>query len=130
MNVLIIFGSLFFLLSIIFCVFQIITLLISEHLEGAQLILQFCSALACLLLASLAVQRNQRTATVVISVIAFGVCFLALLSGGILAMKSTGEIASVKYVIFLAYGGLYGIFGLACSLLAGQPAINEAGKNA
>jgi len=44
MNVRIIFGSLFFLLSIIFCVFQIITLLISEHLEGAQLILQFCSA--------------------------------------------------------------------------------------
>ena len=130
MNIRTIFGSLFFLLSIIFSVFQIITLLTSERLEGAQLILQFCSALACLLLASLAVQRNQRTATVVISVIAFGVCFLALLSGGILAMKGTGEIASVKYVIFLAYGGLYGIFGLACSLLAGKATTNEAGKDA
>jgi hypothetical protein len=128
MNIRIIFGSLFFLLSIIFCVFQIITLITSERLEGAQLILEFCSALACLLLAPLAVQRNQRTATVVISVIAFGVCFLALLSGGILAMKGTGEIASVKYVIFLAYGGLYGIFGLACSLLVGKSATNEVEK--
>ena len=130
MNIRIIFGSLFFLLSIIFCVFQLITLLGSEHLEGTQMILQFCSALACLLLASLAVQRSQRTSMIITSAIAFSICFIALLSGGILAMKGTAETASIKYVIILAYGGLYGIFGLACSLLAGQPATNEAGKNA
>ena len=67
---------------------------------------------------------------VVISALAFSVCFLALLSSGILAMKGTGEMAPVKYVLFLAYGGLYGIFGLACSLLAGKSAANEAGKSA
>lgn len=129
MNIRIIFGYLFLLLSIIFCVFQLITLLASEHVAGISLVLQFCSALACLLLASLAIQRSRRTAMVVISVLAFSVCFLALLSSGILAMKGTGEMAAVKYVVFLAYGGLYG-FGLACSLLAGKSATNEAGKNA
>jgi hypothetical protein len=128
MKIRIIFGYLFLLLSIIFCVFQLVTLLASEHVAGMSLVLQFCSALACLLLASLAIQRSHRTAMVVISVLAFSVCFLALLSSGILAMKGTDEVAPLKYVIFLAYAGLYGIFGLGCSLLAGKPANDAAGK--
>ena len=122
MNIRMIFGCLCLLLSICFCAFQFVTLLTTEHLAGTPLVLQFCSALACLLLASLAVQRGQRTATVIISVLAFVVCFLALLSAGILAMKGTDEMAPIKFVIFLAYAGLYGIFGLACSLLAVKPA--------
>jgi hypothetical protein len=121
---------LFFLLSVVFCVFQLILLQVSEHAAGISLVLQFCSALACLLLASLAIQRSRRTAMIVISTLAFSVCFLALLSGGILAMRGSGELAAVKYVVFLAYGGLYGIFGLACSLLAGKSTADEAGKNA
>jgi len=130
MNIRIIFGYLFLLLSIIFCVFQLITLVGSEQVAGMSLVLQFCSALACLLLASLAIQRSHRTAMVVISMLAFSVCFLALLSGGIMAMRGTGELMAIKYLIFLAYAGLYGIFGLACSLLAGKSATNETGKNA
>jgi hypothetical protein len=130
MNIRIVFGYLFLLLSIIFCVVQLIILQVSEQVAGMSLVLQFCSTLACLLLASLAIQRSHRTAMVVISVLAFGVCFLALLSGGILAIRGTVELATVKYVIFLAYGGLYGIFGLACSLLAGKATTNEAGKDA
>jgi len=129
MNIRILFGYLFFLLSIIFCVVQLLIVLTSEHVAGLSLILQFCSALTCLLLSSLAIQRSRRTAMVVITAMAFSVCFLALLSGGILAMKGTDEMATVKYVLFLAYAGLYGLFGLACSLLASKSATNEAGKN-
>jgi len=129
MNIRIIFGYLFLLLSIIFCVFQLINLLAAEHVAGMSLALQFCSAFVCLLLASLAMQRSHRTAMIVLSMLAFSVCFLALLSSGIMAMRGTGELMAVKYVIFLAYAGLYGIFGLACSLLAGKSATNETGKN-
>jgi hypothetical protein len=128
MNIRIVFGYLFFLLSVVFCAYQLVTLPTAEHVAVTPLVLQFCSALACLLLASLAAQRSHRTATIVLSAIAFGVCFLALLSSGILAMKGTGAMTPVKYVIFLAYGGLYGIFGLACSLLAGKPANEGPGK--
>jgi hypothetical protein len=130
MTVRIAFGYLFFLLSVVFCAFQLITLPASENLEGTRLGLQFCSVLVCLLLASLAAQCGHKAALVVVSVIAFSVCFIALLSSGILAMKATGEMAPIKYVIFLAYGGLYGIFGLAFSLLAGKSTNNEAGKDA
>ena len=54
MNIRIIFGCLFLLLSICFCAFQLVTLLTAEHVAATPLVLQFCSALACLLLASLA----------------------------------------------------------------------------
>lgn len=130
MNIRILFGYLFFLLSVIFCVLQLYVVLTSEHVAGMSLVLQFCSALACLLLASLAIQRGHRAAMMLISALAFSVCFLALLSSGILAMRGTGETAAIKYIVFLAYGGLYGIFGLACSLLAGKSATTEAGKDA
>jgi|ERR1039457_390293 hypothetical protein len=130
MNIRIVFGYLFFLLSIIFCAFQLVTLTASEHLEAVPLILQFFSASVCLLLASLAAQSGNKTATIAISVIAFSVCFLALLIGGIMAMRGTSEMAPIKYVIFLAYGGLYGFFGVAFSLLAGKSANNEAKKDA
>jgi len=128
MNIRIVFGCLCLLLSIAFCAVQLVTLLTSPHVAGTPLVLQFSSALACLLLASLAVQRGQRMATVIISAMAFIVCFLALLSAGILAMKGTDEMAPIKFVVFLAYAGLYGIFGLACSLLAGKPANDGTAK--
>jgi hypothetical protein len=130
MNIRIAFGCLFFLLSVVFCAFQLITLPASENLEGTRLLLQFCSVFVCLLLASLAAQCGHKTTMAVISLIAFSVCFLALLSSGILAMKASGEMAPIKYVIFLAYGGLYGIFGLAFSVVAGRSAKGEAGKDA
>ena len=130
MKIRIIFGYLFFLLSIVFCALQLATLPASEHLEAVPLILQFFSASVCLLLASLAAQSGNKTATVAISAISFSVCFIALLIGGIMAMKGTGGAAPIKYVIFLAYGGLYGFFGLAFSLLAGKSENSEAGKNA
>jgi ABC-type Fe3+-siderophore transport system permease subunit len=120
MNIRIVFGYLFFLASLFFCVFQLITLPTAGPLEGVPLLLQFISALVCLLIASMAAQSGHKAAMLTISVIAFSVCFLALLSGGILAMKRTSEMTSIKYVIFLAYGGLYGCFGLAFSLLAGK----------
>jgi len=130
MSIRIMFGYLFLLLSIAFCVFQLITLVSAEQVAGLSLVMQFCSVLVCLLLGSLAIQRSHRTAMVVISMLAFSVCFLALLCGGVMAMKGTGELVAVKFVIYLAYGGLYGLFGLACSLLAGKPTSSEPGKNA
>jgi hypothetical protein len=130
MNIRIVFGYLFFLLSIIFCAVQLITLLAAEHLEAVPLILQFFSASVCLLLASLAAQSGHKTAKTVISVVAFSVCFLALLIGGIMAMRGTSEMAPIKYVIFLVYGGLYGFFGIAFSLLAGRSVNNEVTKDA
>jgi uncharacterized protein involved in response to NO len=129
MNIRIIFGYLFFLLSILFCAVQLVTLLAAEHLEAVPLILQFSSASACLLLASLAAQSGHKAATTMISVVAFSVCFVALLAGGIMAMKGTSETAPLKYVIFLVYGGLYGFFGVAFSLLAGKSANNEITKD-
>jgi hypothetical protein len=128
MNIRIVFGYLFFLLSVIFCAIQLVALPAAENLEGARLALQFCSVFVCLVLASLAAQSGHKTAMVVISLIAFSVCFLALLSSGILALKGTGGMAPIKYFIFLAYGGLYGIFGLAFSLVAGKSAKTETGK--
>ena len=115
-----IFGYLFFLLSVIFCAIQLITLPASERLEATPLLLQFSSAVVCLLLGSMAVQSGHRTATVTISVIAFSVCFLALLAAGVLAMKESGEMAPIKYVLFLAYAGLFALFGLAFSFVAGK----------
>jgi hypothetical protein len=129
MNVRIIFGYLFFLLSVIFCAFQLFTFPAAVPLEDARLILQFCSAFICLMLASLAAQSSRKTPTLVISVISLGVCFLALLSAGILAMKGNTEMTPMKYVIFIAYAGLYGLFGLAFSFLAGKSARNEANQN-
>jgi hypothetical protein len=38
--------------------------------------------------------------------------------------------APIKYAIFLAYGGLYGIFGLAFSLVAGKSAKAGVDKEA
>jgi hypothetical protein len=128
MNIRIVFGYLFFLLSVIFCAFQLITLPAAENLEGVRLALQFCSVFVCLVLASLAAQSSHRAAMLVISLIAFSVCFLALLSSGILAMKGTSGMVPLKYVIFLVYAGLYGIFGLVFSLVAGKSPKTEAGK--
>lgn len=128
MNIRIVFGYLFFLLSVVFCAIQLITLPAAENLEGARLALQFCSVFVCLVLASLAAQSGHKTAMIAISLVAFTVSFLALLTSGILAMKGTEAMTPVKYVIFLAYGGLYGIFGLAFSLVAGKSAKTETGK--
>ena len=128
MHVRVAFGFLFFLLSVIFCAIQLISLPAADHLEATRMALQFGSVLVCLVLASLAAQCDHKTVMMAISVIAFSVCFLALLSSGILAIKGTSEMAPIKYVIFLAYAGLYGIFGITFSLLAGRPANNEAGK--
>jgi hypothetical protein len=130
MNIRIVFGYLFFLLSVVFTAIQLITLPAAENLEGARLALQFCSVFVCLVLASLAAQSGHKTAMIAISLVAFTVSFVALLSSGILAMKGTGSMAPIKYVIFLAYGGLYGIFGLAFSLVAGKSAKTETGKAA
>lgn len=128
MNIRIVFGYLFFLLSIIFGAVQLINLLAAEHLEAVPMILQFFSASVCLLLASLAAQSGHKAATTMISVIAFSVCFIALLAGGIMAMRGASEAAPIKYIIFLVYGGLYGFFGLAFSLLAGKSANTEVAK--
>ena len=129
MNIRVIFGYLFFLLSIIFGCVQLITLSVSDHLEVIPLILQFFSSSVCLLLASLAAQSGHRTATIVVSATAFSVSFVALLVGGIMAMHGANGIAPVKYVIFLVYGGLFGFFGLAFSLLAGKAIKNEDKKD-
>jgi hypothetical protein len=128
MNIRVIFGYLFFLLSIIFGGVQLITLSMSDHLEPVPLILQFFSSSVCLLLASLAAQSGHKVAATAVSVIAFSVCFISLLIGGIMAMNGAGGTAPIKYVIFLAYGGLFGFFGLAFSLLAGKAAKNEDKK--
>lgn len=83
-----------------------------------------------MVLASLAAQSERKVATVAVSVIAFSVCFLALLSGGILAVRGAGEMAPLKFIIFLAYAGFYGLFGLAFSFLAGKSTTNETGIDA
>ena len=83
-----------------------------------------------MLLGSLAIQYCQRAAAVLISVIAFSVCFVTLLSAGILAMRGTGEMAPIKYIVLLAYAGFYGLFGLAFSFLTGKPISNEPRKDA
>jgi hypothetical protein len=129
MKIRVIFGYLFFLLSIIFGGVQLVTLSMSDHLEAVPLILQFFSSSVCLLLASLAAQSGHKIATTVVSAIAFSVCFIALLIGGIMAIKSSGGMAPIKYVIFLAYGGLFGFFGLAFSLLAGKVVDNKEEKD-
>lgn len=120
MNIRVIFGYLFFLLSIVFGGVQLLTLPGVEHLDAVPLILQFFSAAVCLLLASLAAQPGNRPGNTAVAAIAFSVCFVALLIGGIMAMKNSSNMAPIKYVIVLVYGGLYGIFGLAFSLLAGK----------
>jgi uncharacterized protein involved in response to NO len=122
MNIRIVFGYLFFLLSLFFCAHQLVTLPTTEHLGGVSLLLQFCSTAVCLLLASLAAQSGHKIAMTGIAVIAFSVCFLALLIGGILAIKETSEMTPIKYFIYLAYGGIYGGFGLAFSFIAGRSA--------
>jgi len=128
MSIRVIFGYLFLLLSIIFCVLQLISLLVADQVAGLSLVLQFCSTLVCLLLASLAMQRSHRIAMMVIALLAFSVCFLALLSSGILALRGTGNLLAVKYAVFIAYAGLYGLFGLAGSLLAAKPVTGEPPK--
>jgi len=125
-----IFGCLFFLLSVAFCAFQLITLITSERMSATPLLLQFSTALVCLLLGSLAVQSGSKAATLVVSVVAFSVCFLALVCAGFLTMKSGGEVAPIKYVVFLAYAGLYGLFGLAFSFLMGKSEKSEVKKDA
>ena len=125
-----VFGCLFFLLSIAFCAVQLLSLPASESLDTTRTALQFLSALVCLGLASFAAESSQRTTMVLISVIALSVCFVALASCGILAMKEGSEMTTTKYVIFLAYGLLYGVFGLAFSLVAAKAKKGEAGQNA
>jgi hypothetical protein len=105
-------------LSIVFGGVQLLTLPGADHLDAVPLILQFFSAAVCLLLASLAAQPGNRAGNTAVAAIAFSVCFVALLIGGIMAMKNSSNMAPIKYVIVLVYGGLYGIFGLAFSLLA------------
>lgn len=120
MNIRVIFGYLFFLLSIVFGAIQLITLPGAEHLDAVSLILQFFSAAVCLLLASLAAQSGNKAGNTAVAALAFSVSFVALLIGGIMAIKNSSHMAPIKYVIVLVYGGLYGIFGLAFSLLAGK----------
>jgi hypothetical protein len=101
MSISALFGYLCFALSIVFGGIQLLTLLASEHLEAVPLILFF--AAVCLLLASLTAQSSRKTATTVIAVIAFTVCFMALLAGDIMAMKSGSGTAPIKYGISLVY---------------------------
>ena len=128
MNIRIAFSYLFFLLSVVFCAVQLVTLFPAQEPEWARQALEFCSALVCLVLASLAVRSGHRNALIIISLIAFTVCFLAVLGSGILAMKGTAVGTPIKYIIFLAYAGLYGFFGSAFSLVATKCAKTEAGK--
>jgi hypothetical protein len=120
MKIRVVFGYLFFLLSVVLCAAQLFALSSAEHIEAVPLILQACSTTACLLFALPAGQSGHKTAMAVISVIAFGICFLALLVGGLMAMKASSETATIKFVVFLVYGGLYGFFGLIFSLIAGK----------
>jgi hypothetical protein len=128
MSIRILFGYLFFLLSVALCAMQLVTLPAAENLETGRMILQFCSAFVCLALASLAAQSGHKAAMTVVALVAFSVCFLALLGSGILAMKGGGAMTLVKYIIFLLYAGLYGVFGLAFSLVGGKSAGPDAGK--
>lgn len=122
MKILTAFGLLFFLLSIIFCAFQLITLSTTDHLRPGPLLLQFSISLVCLALGSLAAQTGQKSIPGAVSVVAFSMCFVALLAGGILALRGTGETAPLRFIIFLAYGGFYALFGLGFSFLAAKPA--------
>jgi hypothetical protein len=130
MNIRILFGYLFFLLSVIFCAVQLITLPGADEVEWARLALQFCSVFVCLVLALPAAQSGHRTAMIVISLVSFTVSFLAVLSGGILAIKGTGAMTPVKYLVFLVDGGLYGFFGSIFSLVASKAAKAETGSKA
>ena len=130
MKIRIVFGYLFFLLSVIFCAIQLITLSASASLEPTPLLLQFASAVVCLVLGSLAAQSGHRTATITVSVISFSVCFLALLAAGLLAIKGAGEVTPLKYVVFLAYAGFYALFGLAFSFVVGKSEGTETKKDA
>jgi len=130
MRIRLLFGYLFFLMSIVFCAIQLGTLPNSGPLPGGPLLLQFSTSMVCLLLASLAAQSGSRTGNIAISVIAFSVCFLALLSGGILAFQGSSDLAALKYIILLAYAGFYGAFGLAFSFLTGPRPSRELQKNA
>ena len=120
MKIRIVFGYLFFSLSVVFCAVQLITVSAAERLQPGPLLLQFSSALVCLILGSLAAQSERKAPTAVITVIAFSICFLALVLAGVLAIRGAGEMAPLKFIIFLAYAGLYGLFGLAFSLLAAE----------
>jgi hypothetical protein len=125
-----VFGCLFFLLSIAFCAVQLVSLPSAESLDGTRTILEFISALVCLGLASFAAESSQRATTVLISVVALSVCFIALATCGILAMKQGSEMTTAKYVIFFAYAVLYGFFGLAFSIVASKAKKGDAGQNA
>jgi hypothetical protein len=130
MNVRVVFGYVFFLLSVVFCAFQLVTLPRAEQPAVVPVGLQFTSVLACLLLASLAAQRGHRVANLAVAVVAFSVCALALLVAGTLAMGETDKAVPIKYAVLLAHAGLYGFCGLVFSLLAGKPADGEARKDA
>jgi len=130
MKIRIVFGWLFFVSSIVFCVFQLVTVHDAVQLQATPMLLQFTSALVCLLLASLAGQSGHKAANTVVSVIAFSVSLLALLGAGFMAMLEPGEMTPVKYAIFLGYGVLYGCFGLAFSLLTGRAPKPEAKTDA
>jgi hypothetical protein len=121
-----VFGCLFFLLSIAFCAVQLLALPASESLDTTRTALQFVSALVCLGLAAFAAESSQKTTMVLISVIALSVCLVALASCGLLAMQQGSEMTTAKYVVFLAYGLLYGVFGLAFSLVASKAKKTEA----
>ena len=130
MKIRIVFGYLFFLLSISFCGIQLGTLPTAGAQNVAPMVLQFSTALVCLLLASLAAQSRYRTGTIAISVVAFSVSFLALLSAGILAIHGTSEMTTLKYILLLTYAGLYGAFGFAFSFLTGSSRLSELTQRA
>jgi len=121
MKIRVVFGYLFFLLSIVFCAIQLFTLPTSGPMEVSPMVLQFSTSVVCLMLASLAAQSKFRMGTVAICVVAFSVAFLALLTGGILAIHGTSDMTPLRYIILLTYAGFYGAFGLAFSFLTGAP---------
>ena len=118
MNTRILFGYLFFSLSVVLTALQFIGFPLLGALEGVQLLLLSLTTLASLLLSFLAVETSRRQSASVLSLVSFAVTFIALAACATFALLDLAGMSAVKYSLLLLYAGFYGAVGLVFSFRA------------
>lgn len=121
MNTRILFGYLFFALSVVLATIQFIKFPQAASFESGQLPLLSITTVVSLMLSFLAIEARTPRSTSVLSFVSFGVAFSALVACAGFAFLNSASMSAVKYTLMLLYAAFYVGLGLAFSLISHKP---------
>ncbi|MEW6159608.1 MAG: hypothetical protein AB1813_19440 [Verrucomicrobiota bacterium] len=118
MNIRVLFGYLFFGLSLLFAGYQFAYFAAVEQTDELRMLLLFVVTLLCLTGGFMSFETHRPSATSALAGIAFLAAALGVVAIAAFVMMGAANLSLAKYAVLFAYACFYGLFGLAYSLLA------------